>query len=328
MPEKQDKEATALREPPYLVVTVPCYNEEAVLGETSEVLAAKLEELIKAGQVTAESSVLFIDDGSQDATWSIIERLHEANPIRFHGAKLAHNKGHQNALLAGLTLAYQNGEDVVVSMDADLQDDPNAIDEMVRDYREGVEIAYGVRDNRDADTAFKRGTAHMFYKALSAMDTDIIPDHADFRLMSRKALAALLNFREENLFLRGIVPSIGMEHAEVHYKRGERHAGESKYPLHKMVSFAVEGITSFSTKPLTMITGLGIVSVIIGLIMLIYTVASVGMGHAVAGWGSMMVSLWLIGGFILLALGVIGEYIAKIYQEVKHRPRFIIETTI
>lgn len=325
---EQTGEAKTLREPPYLVVAVPCYNEEAVLDETSRVLAAKLDALASAGQIAENSSVLFVDDGSKDSTWSIIERLHQLNPVRFHGAKLAHNKGHQNALLAGLTLAYNNGADAVVSMDADLQDDPNAIDQMVHDYREGAEIVYGVRDNRDTDTAFKRGTAHMFYGMMTFMGAETIPDHADFRLMSRAALGALLQYKEENLFLRGIVPSIGMKNTKVYYKRGERHGGESKYPLRKMISFAIDGITSFSTKPLTMITGLGMLSVLVGLIMLVYTLVSVGMGHATAGWGSTMVSLWLIGGFILLALGVIGEYIAKIYQEVKHRPRFIIETEI
>lgn len=326
--ESLNSGAGTVRKPPFLVMVVPCYNEEAVLPESSHIMCQKIDELVDAGDIREDSCIMFVDDGSKDATWSIIDKLHQEKPVRFHGAKLAHNKGHQNALLAGMTHAYDIGADVIVSMDADLQDDPNAINEMVNDYREGAEIVYGVRDNRDTDTAFKRGTAEMFYKVMNALGTETVPDHADYRLMSRKALTALLEYQEENLFLRGIVPSIGMNNAKVYYKRGTRQAGESKYPLHKMVSFAMEGITSFSTKPLTMITGLGMTVTLIGIIMVIYAIVEVCQGRSVAGWGSLMASLWFIGGFILVALGVIGEYIAKIYQEVKHRPRFIIEETL
>ncbi|EFA22922.1 glycosyltransferase family 2 protein [Bifidobacterium gallicum] len=317
-----------LRKPPYLLVVVPCYNEEEVLHSSAGILHEQVATLVDNGDVAANSGILFVDDGSKDSTWRIIEELHEQDGTMFHGVKLAHNKGHQNALLAGMTYAYDTGVDAIISLDADLQDDPNAITTMVNDYRSGAEIVYGVRDNRDTDTAFKRGTAVMFYKVMNALGTETIPNHADYRLLSRKALAALMQYQEENLFLRGIVPSIGLPSSKVYYKRGERQAGESKYPLHKMVSFAVEGITSFSVRPLSIITGLGIVSIIVSIAMLIYTLVSVGNGHAVAGWGSLMCSLWLIGGLILISLGVIGEYIAKIYIEAKHRPRFIIEQAI
>ncbi|RSX53352.1 glycosyltransferase [Bifidobacterium dolichotidis] len=326
--EDEQTAPAELKAPPFLVIVVPCYNEQEVLPQSSAVLCNKVESLIAAHQIADKSCIMFVDDGSKDRTWSIITELHHQNAAIFHGVKLAHNKGHQNALLAGMTHAYDVGADAIVSLDADLQDDPNAIDTMIEDYRQGAEIVYGVRDNRDSDTAFKRGTAVMFYKVMTALGTETIPNHADYRLMSRKALTALLQYREENLFLRGIVPSLGFPSDKAYYKRGVRQAGESKYPLHKMVSFAVEGITSFSTKPLQIITGLGIGSIIIGIGMLIYTIISVHQGNAVAGWGSVMCSLWFLGGVILLALAVIGEYIAKIYTEVKHRPRFIIETTI
>ena len=287
-----------------------------------------MHQLEESHVVAQGSFILFVDDGSSDKTWNVIETLHENDSTLFHGVKLAHNRGHQNALFAGLMQAYSLEVDAVVSMDADLQDDPDAIDGMVREYLQGAEIVYGVRDNRDTDTAFKRGTAHAFYSLMKWLGTETVPDHADYRLMSRAALAALSQYKESNLFLRGLVPSLGFKTAKVYYKRGTRVAGESKYPLKKMVSFAIEGVTSFSTKPLTMITGLGLFSVFVGIVMLVYTLISVFSGHAVAGWGSMMCSLWILGGFILLALGVTGEYIAKIYLEVKARPRYIIETTL
>jgi len=313
---------------PYLVMVIPCYNEEEMLHITARALSGKIDELKRLRMVSDDSCILFVDDGSKDKTWRIIEELHALQPTLFHGLKLAHNKGHQNALYSGLMKALDMKADVAVSMDADLQDDPNAINGMIEAYDEGAEIVYGVRDNRDTDSAFKRGTARMFYHLMHSLGTETIPDHADFRLMSRRALAALAEYRESNLFLRGIVPSLGFTTAKVYYKRGEREAGESKYPLRKMVSFAVEGITSFSTKPLSLITGLGILSVLAGIAMLIYTIVSVCTGHAVAGWGSLMFSLWFVGGLILLSLGVIGEYIAKIYIEVKDRPRYIIEEFI
>lgn len=316
------------REPPKLLFVLPCYNEEAALQTTAQVLETKLETLQAQGRVRPRSAVLFVDDGSKDGTWGIIEELHVKRPEMFHGVKLAHNKGHQNALLGGLMTALDMDADAVVSMDADLQDDPNAVDRMIEDYRDGAEIVYGVRDNRDTDTAFKRGTAEMFYTFMDKMGTETVRDHADYRLMSRAALEALAQYPEENLFLRGIVPSIGLPNTKVYYKRGSRVAGESKYPLRKMVSFAIEGVTSFSTKPLAIITWLGVVAVVVGVAMLVYTIVSVVSGRAVEGWASMMCSLWLLGGMILVALGVIGEYIAKIYTEVKNRPRYIIEKTL
>lgn len=313
---------------PYLVMVIPCYNEEEMLHITARALSEKISELMQFQLVSDNSCVLFVDDGSKDRTWQIIEELHKQYPSMFHGLKLAHNKGHQNALYSGLMQALDMNADVAVSMDADLQDDPNAINSMIEAYEKGAEIVYGVRDNRDTDSAFKRGTARMFYRVMRSLGTETVPDHADFRLMSRRALSALAKYKESNLFLRGIVPSLGFTTAKVYYKRGKREAGESKYPLKKMISFAVEGITSFSTKPLSIITGLGILSVLAGIAMLIYTIVSVCTGHAVAGWGSLMFSLWFVGGLILVSLGVIGEYIAKVYIEVKNRPRYIVEEFI
>lgn len=313
---------------PTLAFVIPCFNEEAALHMTADVLKKKMIQLENSQAVARDSFVIFVDDGSHDKTWDVITSLHEKASSLFRGVKLAHNRGHQNALFAGLMHALSMNVDAVVSMDADLQDDPNAVDDMVQEYLRGAEIVYGVRDNRETDTAFKRGTAHAFYSLMKWLGTETVPDHADYRLMSRAALQALSQYKESNLFLRGLVPSLGFKTAKVYYKRGTRVAGESKYPLKKMVSFAIEGVTSFSTKPLTMITGLGLFSVFVGIVMLIYTLVSVFSGHAVAGWGSMMCSLWILGGFILLALGIIGEYIAKIYLEVKARPRYIVETTL
>ena len=311
-----------------MAFVIPCYNEEVALHVTADVLKKKMLQLEGEHTVTEGSFILFVDDGSSDKTWEVIESLHEKDPVLFHGVKLAHNRGHQNALFAGLMQACDAKVDAVVSMDADLQDDPNAVDDMVQEYLRGAEIVYGVRDNRETDTAFKRGTAHAFYSLMKWLGTETVPDHADYRLMSRAALLALSQYKESNLFLRGLVPSLGFKTAKVYYKRGTRVAGESKYPVKKMVSFAIEGVTSFSTKPLTMITGLGLFAVFIGIVMLVYTLVSVFSGHAVAGWGSIMCSLWILGGFILLALGITGEYIAKIYMEVKARPRYIVEMTL
>lgn len=316
------------RTTPRIAFVIPCYNEEAALHVTAGVLRDKLNALMDRHVISKDSSVIFVDDGSADGTWMEIEQLHSDEPRIFHGVKLAHNRGHQNALFAGLMHALDIHADAAISMDADLQDDPNAVDEMIERFRNGAEIVYGVRDSRETDTVFKRSTAHAFYTVMRWMGTETIPDHADYRLMGANALRALAEYGETNLFLRGIVPSLGFEAGKVYYKRGVRVAGESKYPLKKMVSFAIEGITSFSVKPLSIITGLGVLSVIIGIIMLIYTLVSVFSGHAVAGWGSMMCSLWLLGGLILVSLGVVGEYIGKIYMEVKRRPRFIVEKTI
>lgn len=323
-----NKRGVQMRCEPTLAFVIPCFNEEAALHMTADVLKKKMIQLENSQAVARDSFVIFVDDGSHDKTWDVITSLHEKDPSLFRGVKLAHTRGHQNALFAGLMHALSMNVDAVVSMDADLQDDPNAVDDMVQEYLRGAEIVYGVRDNRETDTAFKRGTAHAFYSLMKWLGTETVPDHADYRLMSRAALQALSQYKESNLFLRGLVPSLGFKTAKVYYKRGTRVAGESKYPLKKMVSFAIEGVTSFSTKPLTMITGLGLFSVFVGIVMLIYTLVSVFSGHAVAGWGSMMCSLWILGGFILLALGIIGEYIAKIYLEVKARPRYIVETTL
>ena len=309
-----------------LSIVVPCYNEEPVLRETTVRLSAVLNSLVEKRKISSDSFILYVNDGSRDMTWAIIESLHDKNPY-VKGLNLAGNVGHQNALMAGLMTA-KGYADVLVSIDADLQDDVSVIEEMVDRYKEGYDIVYGVRSSRDSDTFFKKNTALAFYKLMSWLGVKSVYNHADYRLMSRTALTALSQYKESNLFLRGLVPSLGFKTAKVYYKRGTRVAGESKYPLKKMVSFAVEGVTSFSTKPLSMITGIGLFSVFIGIIMLIYTLVSVFSGHAVAGWGSIMFSLWILGGFILLALGITGEYIAKIYMEVKARPRYIIETTI
>ncbi|KAB8288602.1 glycosyltransferase [Bifidobacterium ramosum] len=316
------------REPPELCIVVPCYNEEQVLRQTAAVLSGKVRSLVDTGEIKPSSAVLLVDDGSADGTWSIIEQLHDEDTGLFHGVKFSHNQGHQNAVYAGLMAAYDRGCDAAVSLDADLQDDPDAIDEMVRDYRDGNEIVFGVRNNRDTDSMFKRSTAEAFYTLMSWMGADIIPDHADYRLMSRTAIEALSRYTETNLFLRGIVPSLGFSTSEVFYKRGTRAAGESKYPVSKMLSFAMEGITSFSVKPLRIITMIGMLSIVVGIVMLVYTVVSVCSGNAVTGWGSLMVSMWLLGGLILVSLGVVGEYIGRIYLETKRRPRYIIERMV
>ncbi|WEV46572.1 glycosyltransferase family 2 protein [Bifidobacterium sp. ESL0690] len=322
------KVAISLKPSPLLALVIPCYNEEDALKETSKVVRDKLASLKKDHAIDPSSFVILVDDGSTDKTWQEISALHDKEPELFHGVKFSHNRGHQNALYAGLMQARALKADAAVSMDADLQDDPNAIDAMVEEYRKGAEIVYGVRDNRDTDTVFKRSSAHAFYRLMHWMGTETIPDHADYRLMSRAALDALSEYTEVNLFLRGIVPSLGFKTAKVYYKRSERVAGESKYPLRKMVSFAIDGVTSFSVKPLSAITAIGAISVIFGIIMLIYTIASLCAGHAQAGWASIMCSLWIIGGLILTALGIVGEYIGRIYLEVKQRPRYIIEKTI
>lgn len=306
-----------------LYVTVPCYNEEAVLPETSKRLKAKMTSLISGGTIDSKSRVCFIDDGSRDKTWEIIKNLTESDEL-FSGIKLAHNRGHQNALLAGLMTAKEYA-DIVVSMDADLQDDIDALDRFIEKYNEGCDIVYGVRSSRKKDTFFKRNTALAYYRFLAKMGVDIVYNHADYRLMSKRALNALAEFREVNLFLRGIVPLIGFKTAIVEYERSERFAGESKYPLKKMLSFAIDGITSFSIKPIRLITSLGFIIFILSLAMLIYSIIIKITGHADSGWASIICSIWMIGGIQLLSLGIIGEYVGKIYNETKSRPRYIIE---
>lgn len=307
-----------------LYIVVPCYNEEEVLSETSKRLKVKLNQLIENKVISDKSKIAFVDDGSKDKTWSIIERLHNEDSL-FSGIKLSRNKGHQNALLAGL-MTVKNDADITISMDADLQDDINAIDEMLEKYKQGCEIVYGVRKARKKDTFFKKTSAEVFYKVMRLMGADIVFNHADYRLMSKRALEGLEGFKEVNLFLRGMVPLVGYKSDKVYYEREERFAGESKYPLKKMLSFAFEGITSLSTEPIKMITKLGIFIFLVSIIMLIYSVVRYFNGNTVSGWASLIVSIWAIGGLILFSIGIIGEYIGKVYLETKKRPRFIIET--
>lgn len=306
-----------------LYLVIPCYNEEAVLPETASRLRQKLHTLMEAGQISRESKICFVDDGSKDRTWEQITALHRENPL-FRGIRLSRNRGHQNALLAGL-MTVREECDAAISMDADLQDDIGAIDRMLEEYRQGYDIVYGVRSARKTDTAFKRTTALAYYKLLRAMGVEIVYNHADYRLMSRRALEGLEKFEEVNLFLRGIVPMVGYPSTKVYYERGERFAGQSKYPLKKMLSFAFEGITSLSVKPIRMICVLGVLVFGVSLIMLLYTLVRYLMGETIVGWASIAVSVWAIGGLQLLAIGVIGEYIGKIYLETKHRPRYIVE---
>ena len=309
-----------------LYIVIPCYNEQEVLPETSSRLLEKLLALENAGTISEASRILFVDDGSRDTTWDLISELH-ARDKRFSGLKLTRNKGHQNALLAGLMAAKERA-DVIISMDADLQDDINAVDAMLEKYREGCDIVYGVRSDRTTDTAFKRVTAQGYYKMLALLGVNIVYNHADYRLMSRRALEGLAEFREVNLFLRGIVPLIGYRTATVEYARGERFAGESKYPLKKMLAFAFDGITSFSIKPIRLITSLGFFIFAVSLCFTLYTLIVKLLGYTVAGWSTLMASIWILGGLQLLALGIIGEYIGKIYNETKARPKFLVETLL
>jgi len=309
--------------PEKLYMVVPCYNEQEMLPETSKQLKAKYISLMEQGLISRESRIVFVNDGSADKTWSIIQELHRSEPQFFSGIDLAHNRGHQNAVLAGL-MTVKDICDMCITMDADLQDDINTIDEMVKKYYEGNQVVYGVRSARDTDTFFKKSTAEGFYKFMKVMGTDVIYNHADFRLMSRRVLQELANFKEVNLFLRGMVPLIGFQNCKVYYERHERAAGESKYPLKKMLAFAVNGITSFSTKPLKMITALGLIMSAVSVIAFIWAFITKIAGFTEHGWSSTMCSIWLIGGLQLFCLGIIGEYIGKIYAEVKQRPRYII----
>lgn len=311
---------------PVVYIVVPCYNEEAVLPETFRRLRAKLEQLISAGKADNRSRLLFVNDGSKDRTWALIAEAHAQCPL-ISGLDLSRNRGHQNALLAGLLTARERA-DAVISMDADLQDDVDAVDAMVDKFREGCDIVYGVRSSRASDTFFKRFTAEAFYRLMSLLGANVVFNHADYRLMSRRALDGLAEFREANLFLRGIVPMIGYRTGTVEYERGARFAGESKYPLKKMISFAMEGITSLSTKPLKMITALGFLIFLVSIAMLAYSIVRWAMGETILGWASLICSIWAIGGLILLSLGVIGEYIGKIYLETKGRPRFLIREVL
>ena len=306
-----------------LFVVLPCYNEEEVLGETSKRLLELYGKMISEGTVSPESKIVFVDDGSRDRTWEIISGLCEQNNI-YRGVKLAHNAGHQNALLGGL-MTVKDECDCEVSIDADLQDDINVIPEMVKKFDNGCDVVYGVRSERKTDSFFKRTTAQGFYKFMAMMGVDVVYNHADYRLMSRRALNDLESFKEVNLFLRGLVPLIGYKSDSVYYERAERFAGESKYPLKKMLSFAFDGITSFSVKPIKVLWSMGLIVCVAAVIAAIYTLVSKFFGYTSDGWASLMCSIWFLGGVQLVSIGIIGEYIGKIYKESKARPRYIIE---
>ena len=307
---------------PVLYLVVPCYNEEAVLPQTAPLFADKLQNLVAAGRISAESRVLYVDDGSRDGTWDSIRSLAAAGPAE--GLRLSRNRGHQNALLAGLMTARERA-DIAVSIDCDGQDDIHAVDAMLDEYEAGCDIVYGVRNRRDTDTAFKRGTARLFYRLLRSMGVDVVYDHADYRLMSRRALDGLAQFEEVNLFLRGMVPLVGYRSSSVYYDRTARLAGEGHYPLHKMLALALNGITSLSVKPLKLITGLGLGVSLVSLVMILWSLVRHFAGTTVTGWSSLMCIVLFLGGVQLLCIGVLGEYIGKIYAEVKGRPRYIIQ---
>lgn len=310
---------------PVLGLVIPCYNEEEVLPETTSRLIPLLARMRDEGLIAADSAIFYVDDGSRDRTWSMIEELSAEHP-EVCGIKLSRNRGHQNALLCGLMTAPG---DLLISVDADLQDDLDVIPQMVRHYRDGCEIVYGVRKRRDTDTFFKRATAEGYYKLMAAMKVDIVFNHADYRLLSRRALEALSEYREVNLFLRGLVRLLGYRSAIVEYDRAERFAGESKYPLRKMLSFAWQGITSFSTAPLRLITTLGFLVSFVSLALAVWAlVIKLFVHKAFPGWASTVVPMYFLGGVQLLSLGVIGEYVAKIYMETKMRPRFHVESRL
>ena len=308
-----------------LNIVVPCYNEEAVLQETTKQLSLMVDTLIKQGKIS-DCNIVYVDDGSHDTTWSLIEQLQTENRY-VHGLKLAHNVGHQHALWAGLEYSVDKC-DAVVSIDADLQDAVSVIEQMMDEFKNGCDVVFGVRKERKTDTVFKRSTALAFYKLMQKMGVDIVYNHADFRLTSQRATQELMLYPERNMFVRGMVKLLGYKTAEVYYDRKERFAGESKYPLKKMINFALDGITSFSVQPLRVITSFGFIVMILSIIAAIYALISYICGSVVAGWTSMLISVWFIGGAILLSIGVIGEYIGKIYKETKRRPKYHIEKTI
>ncbi|MEG2321874.1 MAG: glycosyltransferase family 2 protein [Bacilli bacterium] len=311
---------------PILYLVVPCYNEEEVLLETTNQLRLKMNTLIKNKKISKESHVVFINDGSKDNTWEMIEEIH-ANDSLFSGIKLSRNCGHQNAVMAGL-MTCRDKADAIISLDADLQDDINAIDSMVEKYKEGNEIVYGVRSSRKKDTFFKRTTAQGFYKFAKKMDVEMVYNHADYRLLSKKALEALSEFKEVNLFLRGMVPMLGFKQDVVYYERQERFAGTSKYPLKKMLALAMNGITGSSIKPALIITKLGFLTLIISFILILIFLVKFFMGLTVAGWPTIVISIWLLGGLNLTAIGILGQYVGKTYMETKHRPLYIIEKIV
>lgn len=309
-----------------LYIVVPCYNETEVLRETTKRLLGKMDRMRGAGLIDENSRILYVDDGSKDGTWELIRSLHEEDD-RVSGVKLSRNRGHQNALLAGLMTARDRC-DCAVSMDADLQDDIEVLDDFVRLYDDGCDIVYGVRASRGNDTAFKKGTAQGFYKLMEKFGVETVYNHADYRLMSRRALDALSQFGEVNLFLRGIVPQIGYKTGVVEYTRGDRFAGESKYPLKKMVSFAMDGITSFSVKPVSLIAGFGAACSVISLVLLIWGLISTLCSRPFSDLAWILICVWLIGGLVLTAVGVVGLYVGRAYMETKRRPRYVIETIL
>lgn len=309
-----------------LHIIIPSYNEDLVIEETAKRLKKKVEHLIKIGSISKESRIIFIDDGSSDETWNKIVALNFDNRI-FGGIKLSRNHGHQNALLSGL-FSSKDEADIIISIDADLQDDIDAIDKMINEYKQGYDIVYGVRKERSTDSFFKRNTALLFYKIMSWMGVDSVYNHADYRLMSSKVVRELIKFKEVNLFLRGIIPLIGFKSSIVEYNRSERFAGKSKYPIRKMINFAIDGITSFSVRPIRMVSAAGFLATVISACILIYILIQYMYGNTVSGWAFITTSIWIIGGIQLFAIGVVGEYIGKVYFEVKSRPRFIIEEKI
>lgn len=306
-----------------LVIVVPCYNEEAVLEETNRRLLALAEKL---ESIEVATHILYVDDGSADATWRLISGFAKKTPV-VQGLKLAHNEGHQHALWAGLDKAVKTA-DAVVSIDADLQDSVDAIVEMVEQHRGGCDIVFGVRRKRDTDSFFKRVSAQMFYRLMQSLGAEVVYNHADFRLMSRRAVKALLQYSERNLFIRGMVKTLGYRQGYVYYDRTERMAGESKYPLGKMLAFAWDGITSFSVRPLRLIMGVGLFCIFISFVAIVWALVTYLQHRALPGWTSMLVSVWFLGGAVLTALGIIGEYVGKIYSEVKRRPRYIVEEEV
>ena len=306
-----------------LYLVIPCYNEQEVLPETSRRLKEKMESLMDRNMISRDSKIMFVNDGSKDRTWEMIEELHDQDPL-YQGVKLSRNRGHQNALLGGLMTAKEYA-DMVISLDADLQDDIDVIDQFVEKYYEGCDIVYGVRSARTTDTFFKRFTAEGFYKIINLMGGEVVFNHADYRLMSKRALNELANYKEVNLFLRGIVPHIGLKTGIVTYERAARVAGESKYPFAKMLSFSIDGITSFSAKPMRWIFGVGVTMVFACILVAIWVLISYFCSKTISGWSSIMLSVWFLGGLILVSIGVVGEYIGKIFLEVKQRPRYSIE---
>ncbi len=315
-----------MKKEPILYVVVPCYNEEEVLEETTKQLKAKMESLISKKEISAKSKVMYVNDGSKDKTWEIIKKINKTEKL-FTGVTLSRNRGHQNALLGGLMTA-KNYADIVISMDADLQDDINAMDEMIKKYKEGNEIVYGVRSARKKDTFFKRVTAEGFYKFMKFLGVDCVYNHADYRLTSKVVLDEFENFKEVNLFLRGMFPLVGYKSDVVYYERNERFAGESKYPLKKMLNFAWDGITSFSVKPLRFICIIGFVILFVSIAIMLYSLIMKLTGQTIAGWTFLSISIWFIGGLQMISIGIIGEYVGKMYSETKARPRFIISENL